>query len=82
MICYQVKVFTDRNLNSPLEVRSCKSINQALYCFADVCDRVREAYKVCGFYVYLYDMQMERDIIRYYLSKDDYEELISCCNQH
>lgn len=81
MNTYEVKVFTDRNLSKPVEVKMCYNIIQAQYCFAEMCERVRETYGPFGYYVYLYDLHLDRDILLYScLLYDDgvHEELIPC----
>lgn len=82
---YEVKVFTARNLLDAIETKKCSSVIQAQYCFAEMCEYARESLEQVGCYVYLYDLQLERDIIFYHYSPDDdgvYEELMPCRNQY
>lgn len=80
MNSYEVRVFSASGLEL-IKVKQSRTIIGAQYCFAEMCEWARVQYKSVGCYVYLYDLELNRDILRYSCSMDSdclYEELIPC----
>lgn len=79
---YKVQLFSSDNAIDAVDIKICDSIIQAMDRFTDMCESGREDYNLDEYYVWLYDLHNERNIIFYTYSQDDkygiYEELTPC----
>lgn len=79
---YKVQLFSSDNQLDAVTSVKCNSIIQALDRFTDMCVAGREDYNLDEYYVWLYDLDKQCNVMFYtYLQDDDYgtyEELSPC----